>query len=76
MDLKRNTIETRAWIERQWLPEGWEIVQNGTGQYLKVQEKSGHTAFTGVNWAGVSAYCAGVNAGVTVENKRQREQVT
>lgn len=73
MDLKTNKIEIRAWIERNWLPEGWEIVQNGTGQYLKVQETSGHTSFTGQNWAGVVAYCAGVNAGITYETKRNRK---
>lgn len=65
MDLARNSAKSREWIERQCLPDGWIIDQDGTGRYLKVTDikDSNRTMHHARTWRELSAWCEGVGQG-------------
>ncbi len=69
MDLNRSNEKARKWIEGEWLPEGWEIWQDGMGRYLKIvnTKDCNHTYFHGSDWKSVVAFAEGVNMGRSYE---------
>ncbi len=74
MDLNRNNAKARAWIELNWLPVGWYIMQDGTGRYVKVKDEMGahRTICHAANWPCLVGYCEGMAAGRAYAEKNAR----
>lgn len=71
MDISRNSVKSREWIEKHYLPAGWIIGQDGTGRYVKVTDTKDHnrTMYHAGAWRELSAWCEGVGLGMDA-NKR------
>lgn len=72
-DLKRNNLENRAFITRNWLPDGWVIEQNGLGQYLNVYSVDGNfREYHAANWSALIAWAEGHHAGTFAAERKHK----
>lgn len=72
MDISRNSVKTRAFMEWRCLPVGWVISQTHFGAYLKiVNERGGYTTiFHAKNWRELCTFCEGVLAANGIRHTR------